>query len=525
MSEDRIVDIIVVGAGAAGSVVARRLHDAGARVLVLEAGGSNEDAMIADPQRFFDLVDGPFDWAYRTVPQEHLGGRQLPWAQGHVVGGSSSINGMIWIRGCAEDFDHWAYLGNPGWSYADLLPLLRRIEDFDRGASEVRGAGGPMPVWSEWEPDPIHRSVVEAMQELGIPFNHDHNGHEILGTGYCQYNIRDGRRVSAADAYLMPVAATQGLELLSGAHVRRLCFEGDRCIGVEWQRGGRLERACAHGEVVLTGGVIGSATLLLRSGVGPADELAAHGIEVVSDVPGVGENLHDHVHVPLQFATERPVPASPPGIPPMQTNTFIATDPRMFTPDIQAPSVGALTRYDGIEPLAANGFSVSVTILRTASRGRLRLAGPDPDTPPLIDPATYSAPGDFDSMLAGLRLLRALERTAALSEWGARELSPGAAVDGEDDLADYARRMTFTASHPVGTCKMGVDARAVVDPELCVRGVAQLRVADSSIMPTVISGNTHAASIMIGERASDLLIAAGRAGGAPVSAPGAAGDG
>jgi len=507
MTEPRGRDVIVVGAGAAGCVVARRLHDAGASVLVLEAGGSDADPMIADPRRFPELVDGPHDWAYRTEPQAQLGGRRLAWPQGRVLGGSSSLNGMVWIRGCHADYDGWAAVAGRGWSYAEMLPILRRIEDLDRGPSEYRGAGGPMPVWSDWEPDAIHRAVVDGMLELGIPFNEDHNGGAILGTGYCQYNIRGARRVSAADAYLKPVLGPGGVELRSGARVRRLLFEGDRCVGVEWERDGRAERARAGESVVVTCGAIGSPKLLLLSGIGPADELGELGIEVVADLPGVGVGLHDHVHVPLQFSAERVIGPPPAGLPTMQTNTFISTAGDPLLPDVQAPSVGELSRYPGIDLAAENGFTVAVTILRTASRGRLRLASADPADAPLIDPNTYAEPEDLAAMLAGLRLLRTVARTDALEPWGVRELAPGPGVD-DEGLDAYARSATFTAAHPAGTCRMGGDELAVVDPELRVRPIAGLRVADSSIMPQVTSGNTHVPSLAIGERAADLLIGA-----------------
>jgi choline dehydrogenase len=506
MSRGHEADYIVVGAGAAGSVIARRLHDAGASVLLLEAGSAERDEGITDPQRYVNLVDSSRDWAYSTEPQRQLGGRRLAWPAGRVLGGGSSVNGMVWIRGAAADYDNWGYLGNPGWSYAQLLPLLCRIEDLDRGAAELRGVGGPMPVLSRYEPDPIHRAVMEGMRELGAPFNDDHNGAEILGTGYCQFNIRDGRRVSAADAYLDPVLGPGGPGLRSGARARRLLIERGQCVGVEWECDGRRERGYARCEVVLSAGVIGSPWLLLLSGLGPAAELETLGIDVVADLPGVGANLHDHVHVPLHFTTARAVDRPSPGLPFMQTNTFLATDPGRLDPDIQAPSIAMLTGYPGAEPAAANGFTIAVTILRTASRGRLRLASSDPDLPPLLDPATYEAPGDLESMLAGLRALRGLAGTAALAEWGARELTPGGAV-ADEDLDGYARRMTFTASHPVGTAKMGLDADAVVDPQLRVRGVARLRVADAAIMPAVTSGNTHVPSLVIGERAADLLLA------------------
>ncbi len=327
----------------------------------------------------------------------------------------------------------------------------------------------------------------------------------LLGTGWCQYNIRGGRRVSAANAYLEPVLDSPRMELVTSAAVSRLLFERGRCVGVQWASGGVVSRARAGAEVVVSAGVIGSPKLLLLSGIGPADDLAAVGIDAVVDLPGVGENLQDHVHVPLIFATDRAVDP-PVGVPPLQTNTFISTDPALYTPDIQVPSIGFLGDYPGLEHDSEHGFMVPPTLLRTASRGCLRLASADPSSPPLIDPATYAGPGDLASLIAGLRFLRRLAGTEALREWGAREMHPGPGIEEDGELEAYARGVTKTASHPVGTCKMGIDAESVVDSRLRVYGVDGLRVADASIMPTIVSGNTHAPTLAIGERASDAFL-------------------
>ena len=504
MSVDREAEFIVVGSGSAGAVVARRLVDAGAHVLVLEAGGPDTSEAIHDPRRAFDLAGAPEDWAFETVPQPGAAGRRIPWPRGKVLGGSSATNGMVWIRGAPADFDHWSYLGNAGWAYADVLPLFRRMEDFDRGASELHGVGGPVRITTDWERGEIHHAIVAGAAELEIPFNDDPNGSEILGVSFIQFNIRDGRRETAAVAYLRPIAASPALEVLTGAHVQRLLFDGTRVTGVEVVLGGRLEQARAAREVILSAGVIGSPQLLLLSGIGPAEELAALGIAPRVDLPGVGANLHDHIHVPLIYATERPVDSGGEGLSPIQAEIFWRSDPRLPVPDLQPVYFNRPMYQPGMEG-PSQGFSIGVLIVRPASRGRLALASARPADPPLMDPSTYGCAVDLDTMLAGVELSRALAGTAAMGEWGAREIYPGSDVEGEA-LEHYVRARTLSSHHQVGTCKMGIDADAVVDARLRVYGLEGLSVADASIMPAVTSGNTHAPATMIGERASDLLL-------------------
>jgi choline dehydrogenase len=491
-----------VGSGSAGAVVARRLADCGAHVLLLESGGPDSAPEIHDASQFFRLWDTAAAAHHVTEPQAQLGGRRLEWTFGHVLGGSSSINGMAWVRGAPADYDHWAYLGNAGWGYEDVLAHDRRIEDFDRGPSDVHGAGGPIHISSDWQPSPIHTAVVAAAGEQGIPLNADLNGRDPYGAAYLQYNIRAGRRQSTSATYLAGAGAQ--LEVLTGAHARRLRFDGSRCVGVEWERGGRLERAYASSEVVLSAGVIGSPTLLLLSGIGPAHELAELGIEVVAESAGVGGNLHDHVHVPLVYTTERPIAEAGGGIPSMQSYITWRTDARLLAPDMQTAVFAEPVYRDGTHG-PPRGLTLAVTLVRPASRGRLRLRSADPAAPPWLDPATYECRADLAVMCAALRLNRAIARGAALREWGARELYPGPAVEDEGALVAYIRERTWTAFHQVGTCRMGIDADAVVDPQLRVRGVDGLRVADASIMPAVTSGNTNAPSVMIGEAAAALI--------------------
>ena len=503
---ERGAELIVVGGGSAGAVIARRLVDAGAHVLLLESGAADTAPEIHDASQFLRLWETSAATRVHTEPQAQLGGRRLEWTFGHVLGGSSSINGMAWVRGAPADFDHWAYLGNVGWSYADVLPLFRRIEDFDRGASDLHGAGGPIAVTSRWRPSALHRAIVAGAAELGIPFNDDPNGRDPFGVYHLQFNIRDGRRQSTSATYLAGLAGEPRLEVLTGARVRRVLFDGARARGVEWEREGRIERADASREVVLCAGAIGSPALLLRSGVGPSAELARLGIGVRADLPGVGANLHDHVHVPLVFTTERPVEPSPDGVPSMQTNLAWRTHPGLPAPDLQTAFFGEPVYRDGMHG-PPDGLTIAATIVRPASRGRLRLRTADPADPPLLDPATYECAADLDAMLWAVRFNREIGRSAALAEWGARERYPGETVEDEAALVEYIRRRTWTAFHQAGTCRMGADDGAVVDPSLRVRGVERLRVADASVMPCVTSGNTNAPCVMIGERAADLLLA------------------
>jgi choline dehydrogenase len=501
----RSADVIVVGAGAAGAVVARRLLDAGAEVLLLEAGGPDSSALLADPRFALDLEGTPEDWGFRTLPQAHADGRSLYWPRGKVLGGSSSINGMVWMRGCSADYDNWAYLGNAGWSYADVLPLLRRIEDFDRGASELRGAGGPIRVISSYEPHPIVRAYLDAAAELGIPLNDDYNGRDPFGAGLTQFSIRDGLRQSTSAAYLAAVRDAPNLQIVTLAHARRLLFRGSRAVGVEWERGGALERGFAGREVVVSAGVIGSPHLLLLSGIGPIGELECHGIGVRSDLP-VGDGLHDHVRVPVIFSAQRPVPECAPGLAPAQGLILWRSDPRLPAPDLQ-PTCFTRPMYEQGMDGPANGFTIGALMNRPVSRGRLRLADRDPRTAPLLDPQIYSCARDREAVTAGVALVRELGATAAFAEWGVQERYPGQDVQSEEALAAYVRARTLTPHHQVGTCRMGIDSGAVVDPQLRVYGIDGLRVADASIMPAVTSGTTYAPSVMIGERAADLLIA------------------
>jgi choline dehydrogenase len=500
-------DVIVVGSGSGGAVVARRLADAGAHVVLLEAGDADANPAIHDPARLFELWDSEQDWGYRTLPQAACAGRELHWPRGRVLGGSSALNGMIYARGHRSDYDAWAHAGNDGWRYDDVLPLFKRSEDFDRGESAYHGSGGPLHVLSRYEPHPVNAAAVAAAQEAGIPFNDDSNGEHLEGVAFAQLNIKDDLRHGVASAFLAPVADAPNLQVLTGAHVRRLLIEGGRCRGVEVAIDGDVARIRAEGEVVVCAGTVESPKLLMLSGIGPADELARHGIDVVADLPGVGRNLHDHVLSPVIYGASRPVPPPLPGLQPLHSQLFWHSRSGLPGPDIQ-PLFFHLPLYlEGMQG-PPDGYTLMAGIIRPASRGSLRLASADPAAAPLIDPACLSCEVDVAALVAALELCREIGSQSALAGWRGEELYPGPLARTPGELRDYVRQTAVTYHHQVGTCRMGVDEQAVVDPQLRVRGVEGLRVADASVMPSVSSGNTHAPTVMIGERAADLVRAA-----------------
>lgn len=504
MQQRTDVDTIVVGGGSAGAVVARRLVDAGQRVLLLEAGATAANPAIHDPARAGELWLSEQDWGYHTVPQPHAAGRRLHLPRGKVLGGSHALNAMIWVRGAPSDYDAWAAAGCDGWAWDDVLPVFRAIEDYDGGASELRGVGGPLTVAGEYPRAPIHEAIVAASQEAGVAFNADYNGEELDGVSWMQLTIRDRRRLTTAGAYLEPIAGDPLLSVRTDTPVERLLLEDGRCVGVRVLGADGPEELRAN-EVVLSAGAIGSPLILLRSGIGPAAHLAEVGVETVVDLPGVGENLHDHFLSPVIVGTERPIDPPVAGGTPAQTHLFWRSREGLPAPDVQ-PIFFSVPMYEPWMEGPENGCTLMAGIVRPESRGRLRLGGPGLDDEPLIDLGTLEAEADVEALMAAVELCRQIAGEDALQAWGATELFPGPQVRDREALRAYVRRTVITYHHQVGTCRMGSDEGAVVDPRLRVRGVAGLRVADASIMPVVPSGNTNAPAVMIGERGAAFLL-------------------
>jgi choline dehydrogenase-like flavoprotein len=506
-SDTLTVDVVVVGSGSAGGVVARRLVDLGASVLLLEAGLVDENPAIHDPARLFELWDSEQDWGYRTVPQAGCAGRELHWPRGKVLGGSSALNGMIYVRGHRSDYDGWAASGNEGWSYEQVLPVFKRSEDFDRGDDEYHGSGGLLSVISRYEPHPLVAAAVDAAQEAGVPFNDDCNGADVDGVGFCQLTIKDGRRHSVADAFVRPVLDADNLTVLTSARALRLIVDGQRCVGVEFAQEGVVRHARVNHEVVVCAGTVESPRLLMLSGIGPAAQLSGLGIDPLVDLPGVGENLHDHVLAPVIFAAREAVPPPSPGLQPLHGHLFGRSRAGLGRPDLQ-PLFFHLPLYAEDQEGPPDGFTLMAGLIRPVGRGSLRLTTSDPYGPLLLDPAYLSAGEDIDALTVAVELCREIGRQPALSDWMREERYPGTEMVDGAELRDYIRRNAVTYHHQVGTCRMGTDEMAVVDSELRVHGLEGLRVADASVMPEVTSGNTHAPTVMIGERASDMVGAA-----------------
>lgn len=502
---DQVVDHIVVGAGSAGSAVARRLHDAGRTVLVVEAGASDDDPRVADPAKIFALR-GPgqaTDWNLRTTPQEHLGGRRIAWPRGRVLGGSSAINGMIWVRGDRRDFDAWAEAA-PGWSYDELVPVFRRIEDVTPPGHADHGRGGPLPVDRSRVLTDLSEAMLAAAARVGIPRVDDHNTGTLDGIAPIDLNIRDGRRVSAWQAYGAPIADSPRLRVLTDALVTRVLVERGRAIGIEAvpAGGGAPIRVRSDGDIVLAAGAIGSPHLLLLSGIGPADELRALGIEPLVDASGVGANLHDHPLSQVAWRARRPF--TPPRHHGIELHYFASSTGG--EPDTQPLFSHGAYPIDGWDIPFDGVYAWMPGLVRPRSRGRLRLVSADPTVTPEIDPAYLAEAADVDALLWSIEQARELGAAPELREFDGGEIAPGPGVRTRADLLDYLRRSLDTYYHPAGTARMGSDAGSVIDPRLLVRGVTGLRVADASIMPVVTTGNTHAPAVLIGERAAEFIL-------------------
>jgi len=523
-------DYIIVGAGSAGCVLANRLSASGAHtVLLLEAGPRDTNPWIHVPLGYGLLFrNKTVNWMYQTEPEPGLEGRSVFQPRGKVLGGSSSINGLLYVRGQREDYDRWRQLGNTGWGFDDVLPYFKRAEDQSRGADAYHGAGGPLPV-SDWRhPDPLSEAFVEAAAEIGIPTNPDFNGATQEGAGFYQTTSRHGRRASTAVAYLNPARRRPNLRIETAALAQRIVFAEGRAAGVLSSRGGVTRYARARREVLVASGAFNSPKLLQLSGVGPAELLRQHGIDVVHDAPGVGQDLQDHMQVRmvmrcaqtitlndiinhplrrvlagLQYVALRKGPLT---IAAGTAGAFFKTDPRLASPDIQIHFIPFSTTKMGDRLHRFPGFTASVCQLRPESRGSVRIRSADPAAPPEIRINYLASETDRTANVEGLKILRTILRAPALQPYVADEVEPGDALTSDADLLAFCRKVGSTIYHPTSTCRMGPDPRAVVDTQLKVRGLDGLRVVDGSVMPSLVSGNTNAPIIMIAEKASEMVL-------------------
>ena len=528
-------DYIIVGAGSAGCVLAARLSaDSSVKVLLLEAGPVDDAQEIQAPAALSRLFQSAYDWNYNTVPQHRAAGRSIYWPRGRVLGGSSSMNAMIYIRGNRRDFQAWRdEHGCSGWGYEDLMPYFRRSEDNSRGASAYHGTGGPLAVSDVRYKSPACEAFIAAAREQGATANEDFNGPRQDGVGWYQVTQRKGRRCSAAAAYLHPVMSRPNLTVHTGALVTKILIEDGQATGVDYLRHGELETALADGEVIVCGGAVNSPQLLMLSGVGPADHLIEMGISVHADSPGVGANLSDHPVLPVIWSTPRlrglwektgnagalrwrlthrgPVASNV-----AESGGFAHSEPGLPAPDLQLHVLAAPYKNQGLADPAQRAMTVLVGLVDVRSRGRIRLRSADPRHRPAIDPGYLSDGGaDARALVAGLKMAREFVTARPMAAICRSEIAPGAHIRSDAELLEYVRSSVGTLYHPVGTCAMGSESRwgSVLDPELKVRGIDGLRVVDASVMPTLPRGNTNAPTIAIAERAADLI--AGRAPLAP----------
>ena len=526
-------DYVIVGAGSAGCAMAYRLSEAGKSVLVIEHGGTDAGPFIQMPGALsYPMNMSMYDWGYKSQPEPHLGGRELVTPRGKVIGGSSSINGMVYVRGHAGDYNHWAESGATGWSYADVLPYFKRMETWDDrghgGDPDWRGSDGPLHVTRGPRDNPLHDAFVKAGQQAGYPVTKDYNGEQQEGFGPMEMTVYKGRRWSAANAYLKPALKRDNCTMIR-ALARKVVIEDGRAVGVEVERGGQIEVIRAGAEVILAASSLNSPKLLMLSGIGPAAHLAEHGIEVIADRPGVGQNLQDHLEFYFQFASKQPITLykywnlfgkALVGAQWLFTKTglgasnqfesaaFIRSDKGIDYPDIQYHFLPIAVRYDGQAAAEGHGFQAHVGPMRSASRGEVTLASADPNAAPKILFNYMSAEQDWIDFRKCVRLTREIFAQDAMKPYLKHEIQPGSDLQTDEEIDGFLREHVESAYHPCGTCKMGAvdDPMAVVDPECRVIGVEGLRVADSSIFPRITNGNLNGPSIMTGEKASDHIL-------------------
>jgi choline dehydrogenase len=515
-------DYIIVGAGSAGNVLASRLtEDPQISVLLLEAGGPDKKSEIRIPAAFSKLFKTSCDWSYSTEEEPQMANRRIYWPRGKVLGGSSSINAMIYIRGNRRDYEGWRDAGNEGWGYQDVLPYFKKSENQERGSSEYHGVGGPLNVGDLRYVTPLSRAFVAACQELGMSENPDFNGEVNEGTGFFQVTQKNGERWSTVNAYLKPALNRPNLTVQAESQVARILIENGRATGIVYLADGKLETVRANREVLICGGAINSPQLLMLSGIGPADHLKEVGIDIVADLPGVGQNLQDHLASGVVYRSTQPVGLSQADAPghifnyllfkrgPLTSNVaeaggFLKLQADAPSPDIQFHFAPVSFLNHGFDPFSGHGFTVSPTLLHPRSRGQITLRTNNPFAYPVIQANYLSVEEDARLLLQAVRLSSEIALTKAFRPFRGEPVLSNAELSDEETLQSI-RKHSQTIYHPVGTCKMGKDSMAVVDAQLRVYGIEGLRVIDASVMPTIIGGNTNAPTIMIAEKAADLL--------------------
>lgn len=517
-------DVIIVGAGSAGCVLANRLSaDPHRQVLLLEAGGEGRSLTTRIPAAFPRLFRTPVDWARETEIEPGLGARALYWPSGRMLGGSSGMNAMLWMRGHAEDYDEWATAGSEGWGWAEVLPVFRKAEDHRAALGSHVGQGGPVRVGHQRQPSPLTRAWLDATMESGFPLRSDLNAGSSEGVGLLHVSQRNGERESTATAYLSPARLRPNLKVTTGVRVLRIAFDGPRAAGVEILHDSGAVEWIAGGHVILSTGAVHSPQLLMCSGIGPGPTLRDAGVTVRLDLPGVGQNLQDHLVAGIGIqcresvslkAAERPwrllqwllTRGGPLTSPVAEGAGYLRSDPSVDRPDLELIFAPTFFADHGFANPPGHGYTLGVVLLRPESRGTISIRSGDPLAAPVIRPGYLTDPADLPRLVAGLQVCRQIAAASALSRWRGPEVLPGAGATTAEHLAEHVRHTAQTLYHPVGTCAMGTGLHAVVSPRLAVYGVERLSVVDASVMPTIISGHTNAPTIMIAERAAEMML-------------------